>query len=390
MPLGLIIFAYASMLNPASTHTITSDQKQEWSDVLSEVSSQLSVSIAFDIGTSPSPDKSLWTMGELGLDKLAQDALRTRQEVEGVQVFVRRQPNDQGNLSTFSQRLLGILRNLKGSSLKKLLNEGLNVGDLSEDEARELLVSLPMNMMNMRELNRAARGGGLKIALDIDARYNFMNPKTNRQVRGQLSSGGRFGKWFGEARTETHADLSPEVPAHWVGQTDPSPDDGDLDFGKGRILSLEDLVKEASGAFDARYFFDRRLKDSTYFFSGRYTQERFKKVIDSLMKPVPLTETIVPEFELSLNDLRSRIKSILMDTKLPYSNSGKFAFDNRSILSDELMFDGQFAQIIRHMGLGSTSIDVTLRPVMYLAVFMAGETTEKHVAFRLSLGELGG
>ena len=67
------------------------------------------------------------------------------------------------------------------------------------------------------------------------------------------------------------------------------PEDGDLDFGGGELLTLGAMVEKANLTFGQNLTFDRRLVESVYFISGRFTPRRFFLALAAVTVPASIT-----------------------------------------------------------------------------------------------------
>ena len=357
-----------------------------WSKYLSELCKRESVQIAFDCTPSLPPESGDEVLGGFGLDILAERSNRARVNIEGVQVFVRKQPASNRDLSSTTLQLLQTLAAIEDQSLIQLCKDGLDIGGLSVDQMRSLLLALPLAPV---DCIRVAKGERLRVALDLSADYVFVNSDTGKIHRGSLY-GDRFAKWMFDVRHQPVDSVLKDLPISLVEAVQAPPQDGLLDFGGGTVMTLGSAVARAAKSFGCRYFFDSRLRESKYFFSGRFTQQRFEQTVRALTKMIPLTDALPPESAPEYLDIVRKLKNALAKSTTPYNREGQLALLQRQVPSTQLAGASRaFASILSQVGLGSTEFNVELRPVLGLSVFMPPSNGHEMVGFRLILTELG-
>jgi hypothetical protein len=59
---------------------------------------------------------------------------------------------------------------------------------------------------------------------------------------------------------------------------------GDLEFGEGKLLKLEELVKRAQTQFKTRYRYDRRFAPCQVFVSGAWSRETFDRTLADYLR----------------------------------------------------------------------------------------------------------
>ncbi len=380
--IALVALSPQQHQEPAST-----DIESQWQKYLSRIVLSEKVSLAFDMSPATVPKSTDETFGEFGLDLLAQRTNRVRLEIDGVQVFVRKQPELSNGLNAAAFRLLRTLCDLDDALLKELCTTGVDMAQLPESAMRELLLSLPLEPSACM---RVARGESMRVAVDLAAKYSLIDP-TSSKGRSGLLLGDRFGAWINSPRSTERGAEHKKVSSNLTRPLKPSPTDGTLDFGGGEVLTLEDVTKKASGAFSTSYFYDSRLKESKYFFAGKFNRKRFEDTVAALLKVVPLTEAVAPPALPAYNDLARQLSQVLGQNPTAYNSLGQLASVTRALGSGELAAtSGQFSGLMKDWGLTGRDFDVSLSPVVLLSVFLPASQGGSQVAFRLQLAELGG
>jgi hypothetical protein len=360
--------------------------EEAWVKYLTSLAKQERVQIVFDCTPVLAPSPTAESLGTFGLDVLARRTNRQRIEIEGVQVFVRKQPTGKEETSNSILEVLNVLGSLEPDQLRKLCTDGLDISELQQDQRASLLLALPIDPA---DCNRAIKGEPFKIALDLYASYEFQSPISGNTEHGTLSSN-RFGGWMARhASGITAARPESEAGSRFPALSPPATD-GDLDFGEGSIMTLREANERASKQFDTHYFIDGRLAASKYFFSGKFTESRYEDTVNALSEVIPLTSTRPPGQLASHRDSVRALKTALEENRTPYSNDGRFATNNRSLNASELaLASGTFAAQMRSLNLSGQDFRVSLVPELSLSVFMPASESGKLVAFSLILGKLG-
>ena len=383
--ISLTLATLTLLQTATSQEAQASEHEKRWTAYLRSLVKDEQTQLVFDFTPMPVPDQPEEHLGLFGLDVLARRANRVRIEIDGVQVFARKQPTGSREINSNAMQLLALLSSLDADTLRRLCTDGMKLSELPVSQMRDVLLSLPLSPA---DCVRAAKGENLKIALDLFADFTFKVKDTGEVKSGKLYTD-RFGRWISEA-SKAGAENASTIPTALVQAPPKPPDDGELDFGEGSILKLDDVIKKAALAFGKRYFCDSRLSESKYFFSGKFTVERFEKTMKELCRVIPLTEAVPPEAVPSYLDYARDIRKAFADNPAVYSREGLLATMQPNLSSSTLAAASlPFAQMLKQWNLDGSEFQVSLSPELALAVFMPGSEAGGQVAFRLEIGKLG-
>ncbi|MEX2244414.1 MAG: hypothetical protein WD716_11280 [Fimbriimonadaceae bacterium] len=384
--LAYIVAVIALVGQHAGSQTSLEQRDADWQNYLRDLSATEGTRVVFDCTPFTPPSSSREPIGLLGLDILAERTNRRRVDVEGIQVFVRKQPTGAKDSSYSVLELMRVFAGLEPAMLANLCTDGILLSDLSDDQARTVLLALPIEP---EDCLRAARSQRLRIALDLSAEYEFQDPATGKMHTGLLL-GDRFGKWMLDARKEAGSPSSSEQSRVFSARAPKPPSDGELDFGDGTILTMSEILERASKAFAVSYFIDSRLDRSKYFFSGNFTRERFETTMRHLSYVIPMTEGVPFKDAPDYLESARMISQALAQNATPYNKDGQLASVHRSLQGAELAATSRsFNNIIKGLGLAARDFNVLLKPVVSVAVYLPSDDTNGQVAFRLNLGQLG-
>lgn len=239
-------------------------------------SEQASLCIDVDRVLRPGPFQYPRRAGRTGLDRLAAAIDRTRIEVDGVHVYRRRMDRNDIRLSSPHRHAMSFLQSL-GATDTSLLRRGLlkfsSLPFATERRLRYAIAKLGDGLGDSMLANYPERIGmrlvleptavGLSRTGDGNVRL-ALSPEAVRVPVGELVRGA--------------AEPDP------IGR----PADGELDFGDGRIGTLEQIAQEAELAFGRPLLYDGRLADSLYFLSGTYTEDRLLAVLAAVTETFSL------------------------------------------------------------------------------------------------------
>ncbi|MCH8977764.1 MAG: hypothetical protein IH945_00780 [Armatimonadetes bacterium] len=237
-------------------------------------------------------------MGEEGMRLLAQSLRRQWGQLDGVQLFLRpRGPQTHPKLLK-AQAAYQFLSGLSDSQLDTLLQGKLQSKDLDPASWFDLVVNMSGKTANAPQRLLAGLNS-TKVGLAKDVYFEVMDPTSGRSMSRTVQREPEFGDPLEES---AEVDWTPLKPA-------PA---GDLDFGKGDLLTLKEVIGRASKQFGDLYYYDARLANTLFFVSGSYSSELFNRVLarhTALPKAQPLSQNYEVVVE-QLNDmLRSRLFS---------------------------------------------------------------------------------
>ncbi len=283
-------------------------------------------------------------------------------QIDGVQVFTRVGYNYLTN--RYTETLHNLLRSLDEESIERLANEGVRLSELGSLRD-EILPRLSLDPAMATVL--VERGGDLLVQAAFVPQFEYNDPKTGARRIDQLGSL--------EENRPPRVSLSSTAGARHV----PAPYDphksGPLDFGPGKVITIEEFKRTAEKQFATNYDIDARLMLAPVFVRGSMTKETFGKIyreIASAQHPVELERPPAPE-EPSLAELLATTASPLADA----SGDHLYGLKPEDFVTGRTMTVGQLAALdpsIREQlaGLGlSPSDQVRLKPGVVF-VFDAG------------------
>lgn len=267
-----------SVLAVAFAAQLPDQNLQAWQATLRKVAGaeRASLCVDVDLTTKPAPLVYQNPEGVRGLDRLAVATKRSYSVVDGVYVFRRKLEVDDLRLETPHQHAIDFLTSLGVVDISKLRDGKLDFSSLSSVMQRKLRFAI------------ASLGNGLGDSMigeypnRIGMRLMFEPVATANSRTGD-----------GVVRVELTPE-KPDVPLPDGGRRvteEPlgRPEIGQIDFEDGAVFTLRELVDRMQKSFGTTYWYDNRLEYSSIFVSGRFTEERLRRVLDSVTEPAVIT-----------------------------------------------------------------------------------------------------
>lgn len=275
------------------------------------------VSIFMDVGkTVPKPSTPRVKQGVWSMINLAAFSDREWIQTEGVQLFVRRQREHETPLLDQQLAVAQILDSLGDDGLRAAMGDGVSLASLPPTDLSKL-ISMAFNWSGVTQSSssdephatfEAIKNRVSNTSLRIRPLSKFVTVDEAGNKRTVYDTKGLV-----ETQKQTSTYIEPERTAEFKMALQFALDDGDLDFGEGRLLSVEELLEIAREEFKVRYHVDSRVLDEILFVSGRYTKSRFESCAKIVLHLQPFQELSVssqPEQFLSEFARKlSRIKS---------------------------------------------------------------------------------
>ncbi len=219
------------------------------------------------------PKQGMWSM--IYLSAMLQREWRS---TEQVQVFARRQRTQPSLAMDAQLDVLQILNKLSDDDLEQAMGEGINFGKLAPQDRAKIL-------------GRSYNWPGLTQTSLYDFPEEtfeaFQDPasRTRLQLKGlhkYVATGpnGKRVEAYSSSSIDFNTDHSPYAEPRPVTQDsislEPAPADGELDFSKGEIVTVRELLTRASVTFKRQYRVDERTFENEIFVCGKFTRERFE------------------------------------------------------------------------------------------------------------------
>jgi hypothetical protein len=341
----------------------TPTQLEELEKALRSYSTIEGAAIVIDLPSKPkdivhAPRKQ----GEWAMVYLAAMFDREWRVIDDVHVFARRRREQPAITMEARLDVLKAICALSDEELKGALGEGINLGALPpSDRAKILAWSFNWPGLSQSSVYDAPQ--------ETFEAFREAASSTRLQLMGlhkyvASAVGGR--KFESYSMDSVKFQMENEVPfilprpvAITTNPVAAAPSDGALDYGSGRIVSVRELLAQASTTFQSSYRTDARLFDFRLFVCGKFTQRRFKAVAKSLLDAEPFRSVHESE-ELTtlMNQLADRMQR-LDPNSLPMRGS-------RLTLQElEKRDPFAFSQLSKS-GLDLSSAGVTIEPGFFL------------------------
>lgn len=254
------------------------ERKVAWRDALRELARTEKTAIVFDVRTDVAPPRGITSpIGREGLALIADAYARQYQEIKGVQVF-KRNLTASGRPMTFNPAasLANFLAGMPQDLVQRITGDGLPIS-LVPAEKRWYL-SLLLGEYPAMNVGTAAKDySNTYIQLKAAPTYDYEDPRekgrwqTDRPIQPR------------EVREELTKDEVDRIRegATLLGGGSPygMPPSGELDFSKGELITLGEVVDRARAQFKIGYLLDRRLSASLVFVMGSFDRETFESVM---------------------------------------------------------------------------------------------------------------
>ncbi len=231
---------------------------------------QASLCVDVDGVARPSPFQYPKRSGRAGLDRLAAAIDRTRIEVQGVHVFRRQVDRNDLRLSAPHEHAIAFLKSLSATDTSLLREGQLEFSYLPYATRRRLSYALARLGSGLGDSMLANYPDRIGMRLVLEPTAIGLSRSGDGSVRLALDTE--------KAHVPLRDRPTDEVEQAPLGR----PMDGELEFGDGRVATLEQIAQEAEAAFGRPIWFDGRLSDTLYFMSGTYTENRLLAVLSAV------------------------------------------------------------------------------------------------------------
>ncbi len=209
--------------------------------------------------------------GPEGLDRLGVAIDRSWSLVDGAYVFKRK--IESGELRELSslQQAHKFLRPLGVLDLNDLRLGTLAFSSLSTDQQRALRFVIASSGDGVGDSMLANYPHQIGVRLVLETKLLAKSRTAdNRAMLDILSE---------------DVPIPKDAPASLVLEPLGGPEDGELDFGTGELLTLDKISERAKIAFGQEVTYDHRFAGSVYFVSGKFTQRRFVRTLVAVTEP---------------------------------------------------------------------------------------------------------
>lgn len=349
-----------------------------WREGLAKIASHEKYSLMVDVNLSAPPKLLPETrVGLTGLRTLAERLSRILTLPKGA-VVLSRDPTPWLTRRRQATDLLAWIGGMSGDDLKRLMAGKLSTADVSPTMRQELVTMLATDPATQDVYLQRADRVGLRLSLGVSVEAT--DPATGRQTTfsaplpsGSIATTSQGGMIVSGSRPDMPGGIQPPPASEPRGnpiEPTPVPPKGPLDFGKGRMLKLTELLDAASHAFHVRYAYDRRLEDSSIFVAGTFSKEAFAAGLRSLTQ-IPGSAPIEDEalsMQAKIKDLlKDALQDLMTKNRLPDGLTADDLNNHRQMSMEDLsrMFPGAESLFsMNGLGPGST---IRLMPSLVLS-----------------------
>jgi hypothetical protein len=247
--------------------------------------------------------------GASAMRALARATQRRWEQLDGVQLFIQTgsAEDDPASRDDYS-RVVQWLISLSPDDMKLLTTGRFDLSDLTP-KAREPLIDMACDIKPFMSFVFLEQGEAASLQLKFLPSVQWARSKTRDGGWMLLHTKDDF------TRPAAHGAAPPRLPDEPLEQAPRGP----LDFGRGRVLTLEQIVVAARTAFGISFSMDRRLWNTSYFICGSYDEPTFEAAIAE----VTATRPTAPRPQRG-TEYQSEVKLIL-------ANPSSGAIDNQPL-----------------------------------------------------------
>lgn len=260
-----VIDANSKILNQHLEEQKKIDEKEAWEVMLSKFATLEKASLLVDMGThiymippSLTLDKAF---GPIGMRALAKSSFKTWRQSNGIQVFSRTRGLPTTNRQKAAATIVGWVKGTDKATLKQLIGTGV-IFSRAPNEVQNAVIDLLNDRDNaflfLKQADKTV------ISLNKEPFISASSPDKRKRLNLPVT-------WpTPPLLVKTYnPTVMKEVPETATEVLEP-PINGELNFGKGSILRLRDILDKAAAVFGKPIDIDR--PDETLFFiSGSYT-----------------------------------------------------------------------------------------------------------------------